>query len=103
MMGLKVWVLAGALAIVMPALGHLLVGELTRKDQRAEGVQELNRVVSVLTVSVESICTWSMEKFVGWDEYREGRQALRGSIEKWAVRFERDMENCAKRCPREGK
>jgi len=100
---LKVWVLAGAVAIAMPALGYLLVRELTRKDQLAVAVQELNKAVAALTVTVESIRTWSTEKFVDWDEYREDRQALKESIREWAERFEKDMENCAKRCQREGK
>jgi outer membrane murein-binding lipoprotein Lpp len=100
-MELKVWVLAGALAIVMPALGYLLVRELTRKDQLAVAVQELNKAVTALTVTVESIRAWSTDKFVDRDEYREDRQALKESIQKWAERFEKDMENCAKRCPRQ--
>lgn len=84
-------------------MGYLFVRELTRKGQLAEAIRELNRAVAALTVTVESIRTWSTGKFVDRDEYREDRQALRGSIEKCAERFEKDVENCAKRCPREGK
>jgi hypothetical protein len=99
----KLWVLGGLVVALVSISGFLLIREFTRKDREDEklagALRELNNAVSALTLAVEEIRAWSMDRFVGWDDHRADLATLRNDIQMWAERFDRDLENCARRCP----
>ena len=95
---LKLWVLGGLLTVLVPVLGFLLVREFKRKDQIGSEVKtlaetvtrsinDLNHAVSVLTLAVEEIRTWSHERFLTRAEHSEVVASIR-----------REMDKCQERC-----
>lgn len=96
---LKLWILGGLLGVLVPVLAFLLAREFKRKDQIGaevktlaetvtKSINELNHAVSVLTLAVEEIRTWSHERFVTRLEHTESIGSIR-----------REIDKCQERCP----
>lgn len=106
---IQVWALAGALAILIPALAYLLNREFQRKDQLADRVellaktmtdslQQLSSVVSELTLAVSEIKVWSQDRFVARPEFESRMAQMKTDISVYAERFERELDKCQSRC-----
>lgn len=106
---LKLWVLGGAVTILVPVVGFFLVREFRRKDEIGEevkglacrvtlSVEKLNEAVAALTLAIEEIRVWSHERFITREEYREDMKILR----EGSVFGRRRFDRCAAPdCPHE--
>ena len=102
--------LSTVVGVLVTSLGYLLVREFNRKDKIGDEVRELaarvtvsiealNKAVSSLTLAVEEIRMWSHDRFITRSEHRDANEALKADVAANAARFERELDNCSKRCP----
>ena len=104
---IKLWMLGGILAVIIPVLGYLLAREFRRKDEIATRVEDLaermstntlsmTSAIQALTATIHEIRAWSHERFVPRTEFAVTLDLMREDIKAHADRFEKDLDRCAK-------